>query len=152
MFLMDSSMDLEESRETPGGVTVVRDRVMRDTETTEAAMTETGIIMVIIMTEDEATEVVDGAEEEEDSEAAEVIGEVESLYREAGLSPTLPRVVTFSLRKRTTEAGAEVEQGSTIFTRDSCSNTDQVRVRVMRRIRWSMAGGQGQDQGHDQDH
>merc|ERR1719410_2628934 len=115
---------------------------MRDMETTEAAMTETGTIMVIIMIAAEATEV----------EAAEVIGEVGSLYREAGLSPTLPRVVTFSLRKRTTEVGAEVEQGSTIFTRDSCSNTDQVRVRVMRRIRWSMVEGQGQDQGHDPDH
>ena len=145
-------MDLEESRGTVGEVTVVRDRVMRDTGTTEAAMTETGTIMVIIMTEDEATEVEDGAEEEEGSEAAEVIGEVESLYREAGLSPTLPRVVTFSPRRRTTEAGAEVEQGSTIFTRDSCSNTGQVRVRVMRRIRWSMAGGQDLDQGLDQDH
>ena len=145
-------MDLEESRETPGGVTAVRDRVMRDTETTEAAMTEIGTTMVIIMIEAEATEVEDGAEVEEGSEAAEVIGEVESLYREAGLSPTLPRVVTFSPRRRTTEAGAEVEQGSTIFTRDSCSNTDQVRVRVMRRIRWSMAGGQDLDQGLDQDH
>ena len=145
-------MDLEESRGTVGEVTVVRDRVMRDTGTTEAAMTETGTIMVIIMIEAEATEVEDGAEEEEGSEAAEVTGEVESLYREVGPSPTLPRVVTFSPRRRTTEAGAEVEQGSTIFTRDSCSNTGQVRVRVMRRIRWSMAGGQGQDQGHDQDH
>merc|ERR1719410_426866 len=115
-------------------------------------MTETGTIMVIIMIADEATEVEDGAEEEEGSEAAEVTGEVESLYREAGLSPTLPRVATFSLRKRTTEAGAEVEQESTIFTRDSCSNTDLVRVRVMRRISWSMAGGQGQNQGHDPDH
>ena len=144
-------MDLEESRETPGGVTVVRDKVMRDTETTEAATTETGTITVIIMIEDEATEVVVGAEEEEDSEAAEVIGEVGSSYREAGPSPTLPRVETFSPRRRTTEAGAEVEQGSTIFTRDSCSNTGQVRVRVMKRIRWSMAEGQGQDRGHDQD-
>ena len=152
MFLMVSSMDLEESLEITGGVTAVRDKVMRDMETTEAAMTETGTIMVIITIEAEATEVEDGAEEEEGSEAAEVIGEVESLYREAGPSPTLPRVVTFSPRRRTTEAGAEVEQGSTIFTRDSCSNTGQVRVRVMRRIRWNMVEGQGQDQGHDQDH
>ena len=144
-------MDLEENRGTTGGVTAVSDKVMRDMGITEAAMTETGTIMAIITTEAEATEVEDGAEGEEDSEAVEVIGEVESLYREAGPSPTLPRVATFSPRRRT-EVGAEVVRELTIFTRDSCSNTDQVRVRVTRRIRWSMAVGQDQDRGHDHDH
>ena len=151
MFLMDLLMDLEENRGTVGGVTAGSDKVMRDMGITEAAMTETGTIMAIITTEAEATEVEDGAEGEEGSEAVEVIGEVESLYREAGPSPTLPRVATFSPRRRT-EVGAEVVRELTIFTRDSCSNTDQVRVRVTRRIRWSMAGGQDQDRGHDHDH
>ena len=116
---------------------------------------------IVAITREEATtsredqeavaEVEDGAEGEEGSEAVEVIGEVESLYREAGPSLTLPRAGTSFLRTRT-EAGAEVARELTISTRGSCSNTGQVRARVTRRIRWSMVGRQDQGPDLGQDH
>lgn len=140
----------EESRGNTGGVTAARDRVTRDTGTTDIVTTGTGT-MATIMTEAGATEAEDGVGAEEDSEVAEVTEAAGSSYREAGPSLISPRVETFSPRMRT-EAGAEGVRESTICTRGSCSNTGQVRVKVMRRIRWSMAVkivDPGQDPDHD---
>ena len=56
MFPMVLSMAQEESRGSTGGVTAARDKVMRDTGTTDIAMTETET-MATITTEAGATEV-----------------------------------------------------------------------------------------------
>ena len=132
-----------------GAVTAAREETMG---TTDTVTIETGI-MVIIMTEAGVTGVEDVAGAEEVSEVVEATGVAESSYREAGPSPTLPKAGTSSLRRRTTEAGAEVARESTISTRGLCSNTGQVRDRAMRRTRWSTVGRQdpGQDPGQDHD-
>ena len=131
-----------------GGVTAAREETMG---TTDTVTIETGT-MATITTEAEGIGVEVGAGAEAGSEAVEVTGVAESSYREDGPSPTLPRAGTFFLKTRT-EAGAEVARESTISTRGSCSNTGQVRVRVTRRIRWSMVGrkDQGPDLGQDHD-
>ena len=130
-----------------GVVTAAREET---TGITDTVTIEIGI-MVTIMTEAGVTEVEDVAGAEADFEVEEVTGVVESSYREAGPSPILPKAGTSSLRTRT-EAGAEVARESTIFTRDLCSNTGQVRDRAMRRTRWSMVGRQDLSQDPGQDH
>ena len=118
----------------------------------DTVTTETGIMAttMITMTEAEVTEEEDEVGEEEDSEVVEVTEEAGSTFREAGPSLTLPREETFSLRRRI-EAGAADARESIISTRGSCSNTGQVRVRVLRRTKWSMGGGRDRGQGPGQD-
>ena len=132
-----------------GVVTAAREET---TGITDTVTIEIGI-MVIIMTEAGVTGVEDVAGAEAGSEVGEVTGVAESSSREAGPSPILPKAGTSSQRRRTTEAGVEVARESTISTRGLCSNTGQVRDRVMRRTRWSMVGRQdlGQDPGQDHD-